>query len=73
MMELTTTPAPNPRASRAAAGHTQSRAAQTISVATRTWQDWEAGVATMNPALLRLYRHLSGLERIPFRAARYTP
>jgi hypothetical protein len=37
----------------------------------RTWQDWEAGVAKMTPQLLKLYRHLAGLERIPFRGADY--
>ena len=56
-----------PRASRDLAGHTQAEAAALIEVAARTWQDWERGVARMPPAMLRLYRHLAGIERIPFR------
>lgn len=58
-----------PRASREQAGHTQEQAAGLVHVARRTWQDWEGGIAAMPPGLLRLYRHLAGLERIPFRRA----
>ena len=36
----------------------------------RAWQDWERGVNVMPPYALRLYRHITGLERIPFRSAR---
>jgi len=56
-----------PARSRERVGHTQAEAAETIGVARRTWQDWETGVTPMPNALLRLYRHLVGLERIPFR------
>lgn len=56
-----------PRASRDLAGHTQEQAGALIGVARRSWQDWETGVTKMPPTLLRLYRHLAGLERIPFR------
>lgn len=59
-----------PRASREQAGHTQEQAAGSIDVARRTWQDWERGVAPIPRAMLRLYRHLAGLERIPFRSSR---
>lgn len=59
-----------PRASREQAGHTQEQAAELIDVARRTWQDWERSVAPIPQALLRLYRHLAGLERIPFRKSR---
>jgi DNA-binding XRE family transcriptional regulator len=56
-----------PRASREQAGHTQAQAALLIGVARRTLQDWEAGIAPIPTGLLRLYRHLAGIERIPFR------
>jgi DNA-binding XRE family transcriptional regulator len=59
-----------PRASRDLTGHTQEQAADLIGVGRRTWQDWERGVAAMPPAFLRLYRHLAGLERLPFRRQR---
>lgn len=55
-----------PRVSRDLAGHTQAQAAALIGVARRTFQDWERGIARMPPGLLRLYRHLAGLERIKF-------
>lgn len=55
------------REARTVAGLTQSAAAALIASTLRTWQDWEAGKATMNPALLMLFRHLAGIERIPFR------
>lgn len=60
-----------PAASRAQAGDTQAAAALAVGVSRRTWQDWELGVNTMHPGLLRLYRHLAGLERIPFRGVDY--
>ena len=59
-----------PGESRRLAGHTQAQAALSVGVAPRTWQDWEAGIATMPPGLLLLYRHRAGLERIPFRVAK---
>ncbi len=59
-----------PRASREQAGHTQEQAAELIDVARRTWQDWERGIAQMPAAMLRLYRHVAGIERIPFRKSR---
>lgn len=58
-----------PKKTRTTAGHTQREAAEMLGVAYRTWQDWEHGVAEMPAPLLRLYRHLAGVERIPFRAA----
>lgn len=56
-----------PRASIARAGHTQKQAAELLGVARRTVQDWCRGVTPIPPAMLRLYRHLAGIERIPFR------
>jgi len=55
-----------PRSSRLAAGHTQAQAAELLGVRPRTVQDWEAGISDIPPLLLRVYRHLTGLERIPF-------
>ena len=56
-----------PARSRAQAGHTQQQAADTLGVSTRTWQDWERGINAMPVYALRLYRHVTGLERIQFR------
>lgn len=56
-----------PGRSRERVGHTQEQAADAVGVARRTWQDWERGVARMPEAMLRLYRHLAGLQRIPFK------
>lgn len=58
-----------PRASREQAGHTQQQAADLLGVPYRTYQDWDRGVARMPEYALRLYRHLAGLERIPYRAS----
>ena len=59
-----------PQASRELTGHTQEQAAALVGVSRRTWQDWERGINTMLPGVLRLYRHLAGIERIPYRALR---
>ena len=56
-----------PARSRAKAGHTQQQAADALGVSRRTWQDWERGVNAMPRYALALYRHVTGLERIPFR------
>ena len=57
-----------PRASREQAAQTKPAAAALVGVALRTWEDWESPrVATCIPTpMLRLYRHLAGLERLPF-------
>lgn len=60
-----------PKASRTAAGHTQLQAAAMLGVSGRTWQDWERGINAMPEYALRLYRHLTGLEYIPFRSVEY--
>ena len=57
-----------PAGSREAAGHTVLEAAALLDVSYGAWQDWEHGIAAMPGNLLRLYRHLAGLERIPFRS-----
>lgn len=38
------------------ARHSQAQAAAVVCVARRTWQDWERGIARMNPALLEYYK-----------------
>jgi DNA-binding transcriptional regulator YiaG len=51
------------RAARKAAGLTQTQAAELIYAGLRTWQDWEAGVASMHPGLWELFRlKVSGQE-----------
>jgi DNA-binding XRE family transcriptional regulator len=57
-----------PARSRAQAGQTQEQAAAVLGVSWRTWQDWERAVNAMPAYALRLYRHITGLERIPFRS-----
>lgn len=44
------------RAVREKAGLSQTAAADLISSNMRTWQDWEAGVASMHPAFWELFR-----------------
>lgn len=56
-----------PAASRHLAGHTQEQAGAVIGIARRTWQDYERGISPMPYMLLKLYRHLAGIERIPFK------
>ena len=60
----------NPLASRTLAGQTQEEAAAVLGVSKRTWQDWERGVNAMPAYALKLYRHIAGLERIPFAKAK---
>ena len=62
--------AENVRQARLSAGLTQTAAADLIGAAMRSWQDWEAGKASMHPGLWRLFRHVAGIERIPFRGHR---
>lgn len=57
-----------PLASRTRAEQTQEQAAEVLGVSKRTWQDWERGVNVMPAYALRLYRHVVGVERIPFRS-----
>ena len=54
------------RAARTAAGHTQTEAASLIYRKLRTWQDWEAGVARADPALIELYLIKTGQS--PYRS-----
>ena len=41
---------------RTQAGHSQTKAAETIYKKLRTWQQWEAGDRVMDPALFELYQ-----------------
>lgn len=43
------------RAARAAAGLTQTAAADVVGAKLRTWQDWESGARNMPPAKWRLF------------------
>ncbi len=56
-----------PRASREQAGHTRTEMAAVLGVSARTVKAWESGQNPMPAAMLAYYRHLAGLERIPFR------
>ena len=58
-----------PARSRERAGQTQAEAAAVLGVSRRGWQDWERGVNVMPEYALKLYRHMVGLERIPFKGA----
>lgn len=51
------------------AGHTQAQAARIVDLsAPARWAEYEGGVKTMPPVRWALYKHLVGIERIPFRA-----
>jgi len=50
-------------AARAAASLTQTQAAELIYSTLRTWQDWEAGIAKMHPAIFELFRIKTGQTR----------
>jgi DNA-binding XRE family transcriptional regulator len=60
-----------PKRSRLIAGHTQRQAAETLGVHLRTWESWERGIHEMPSYALTLYRHLAGVERIPFTSHEY--
>lgn len=55
------------RAARERAGLTQSAAAALLDLPQQHWQRWETGTHRLHPQLWRLWLHLAGLERIPFR------
>lgn len=58
------------RAAREAAGLTQTAAAALIWSSQRGWQKWESGEREMHPAMLRLFRLLTGQERVPAKRAK---
>jgi DNA-binding XRE family transcriptional regulator len=60
-----------PKKSRTQAAQTQREAAAMVGVHWRTWQNWETGVHEIPEPMLKLYRHLTGIERMPFRAVGY--
>jgi len=57
------------RAARESVGLSQTAAAALIACTLRGGQGWGAGNRRMQPALWRAWRHLAGIERMPFRAA----
>lgn len=60
------------RASMEEAGHGPQDVAELLDVPRRTVENWlsEGHASEIRPALLQLYRHMAGLERIPFRSSR---
>jgi len=60
------------RSSMQQAGHGPADVAQLLDVPRRTVENWlsDGHAAEIRPAMLQLYRHLAGLERIPFRKSR---
>lgn len=61
-------PAPQDvRSARLKCGLTQEAAAALIGLQRLAWARYEAGAREMQPALWVLWRHLAGIERIPFR------
>jgi DNA-binding XRE family transcriptional regulator len=65
------------RAARSAAGLSQPAAAALIGSTRRTWQDWEAGVSRMHPAIWAAWRAAvalrTGDERSALRYLRELP
>lgn len=57
-----------PRSSRTQAGHTREQMAKVLGVSARTVKAWERGENPMPAPMLAYYRHVAGLERIPFRS-----
>lgn len=47
------------RAVRTKLGLTQKQAAEKLGKSYRTWQDWEGGQRTMDPALFQLFKMLT--------------
>lgn len=54
------------REQRSSVSMTQQQCAALLGVSRVTWARWEAGVSAMPPYALRLWRHLVGLERLPW-------
>jgi predicted transcriptional regulator len=55
------------RAAREQAGLTQSEAAVLIGNTRVAWTRYEAGTRSLDPFLWRFWKHVAGIERIPFR------
>ena len=69
--ELPVAPSPDAiRAARAAAGHTQTEAAELVHSTLRRWQEWEAGDHRMHPGLWELYRIKIGRDGLRPRSPR---
>jgi transcriptional regulator with XRE-family HTH domain len=69
---MATTPSPNEiRAAREQAGLTQAQAAELIGITRLSWARYETKAANsrkMPDNLWKLFKHLAGIERIPFRS-----
>jgi DNA-binding transcriptional regulator YiaG len=55
------------RASRTSAGLSRRAAAELIGCSTRAWEDWEYGSRNCHPGMFRLFRLLTGQEKLPRR------
>ena len=55
------------RAARKRAGLTQTQAANLLGVTRVTWARWESGEQAPTVHQWRYWRHVAGIERIPFR------
>lgn len=54
-------------AARELAGLTQAQAAALLGVIRETWARYEGGTRAMSEAEWRYWKHVAGLERLPFR------
>lgn len=54
------------RATRESLGMTQEQAAVLLGMRRLAWIRYENGERTMHPAFWRYWRHVAGIERIPF-------
>lgn len=55
------------RATRTTAGLSQGAAAALVGLKRwQTWQDWELGISPPDHVRVTIFRHLTGIERIPF-------
>lgn len=54
------------RAARESLALTQTQAAEMIGVTRVTWTRWELGTTPMPESQWRMFRHLAGIEQIPF-------
>ena len=58
-------PADDIRAARAAAGLTQTAAAQSVHCTLRAWQSWEGAERRMHPAVWALFLQVHRLRSVP--------
>ncbi|MGP1677879.1 MAG: helix-turn-helix domain-containing protein [Burkholderiales bacterium] len=54
-------------------GMTQAQVAFLLRVDRVTWTRWESGARPMSPMAWAYFKHVAGLERLPWRAFRAAP